>query len=193
MSNPDPLDSPDYQQLPEASLYGTATYGDLSGQHFLGSSDADYVDAGAGDDVLFGNKGDDYLLGGRGNDQYHFAWGDGRDTINDLSNANGETDKLVFESGITKDDLWFTRQGDNLVIDLVGSTDRVTLSQWYRDQMQQIEQVIAGGEVLANTDVELLISAMAAFGNPAAGDLVLAQSVKDDVAPALAAAWHTMT
>ncbi len=45
----------------------------------------DVIIAGAGDDELFGGAGSDRLEGGAGNDTYHYARGDGYDTIFDYA------------------------------------------------------------------------------------------------------------
>lgn len=61
-------------------------------QTIFGSSDADLIDGGAGSDRLRGGKGNDYLMGGDGSDTYHFAAGDGQDTLDNLSNTPSDSD-----------------------------------------------------------------------------------------------------
>jgi Ca2+-binding RTX toxin-like protein len=65
------------------------------------STTADTIDAGAGDDVLYGNEGNDILRGGTGDDILHGGVGDdtyefdldgGHDVIHDASGAN---DRLI--------------------------------------------------------------------------------------------------
>ena len=86
VSNPDPIGSPIYDDLPLETQYSTVFEVSGLGQTIMGSSGSDFIDAGAGDDVLIGNLGNVYLLGGQGNDIYQFSSGDGHDTINNYSN-----------------------------------------------------------------------------------------------------------
>jgi len=190
LSNPDSSSSPDYSVLPNESLFGTVTVADASIQAIIGSSDADMIDASAGDDVLQGNQGNDYLIGGQGNDTYKFSRGDGQDTINNFSNIADETDQLVLGEGIAKDDIWLTRSGEDLVIDLSGSDDQITVDNWFVDEAHQIDEIHAGADMLSSTNVDALISAMAGFDNPAAGNMELSQQVKDEIAVSIVAAWQ---
>jgi Ca2+-binding RTX toxin-like protein len=74
-------------------------------------------------DILIGGAGSDRLEGGTGDDTYVFSRGDGLDVIsdsgssavgNDRSNLGG--DKLLFDAGITVEDLILYRDGDDLKI-----------------------------------------------------------------------------
>jgi Ca2+-binding RTX toxin-like protein len=190
LTNPNPVSSPDYTNLPSEKAFGTVTHATNASETLIGSSDADLLDAGAGNDVLQGNKGNDYLIGGQGNDTYKFAKGDGQDTINNFSNLPNETDKLVLGDGITKSDLWFTRQGQNLVIDMAGSTDRITVDHWFDGDANQLDEIHTGQSVLLKDKVDALVSAMASFDNPAAGDMAIDKNIKDETATAIAAAWQ---
>jgi len=74
------------------------------------------------DDVLDGGPGDDILRGDDGNDTYIFGFGYGHDRIIDGRNniLSGRQDKVVFQQGVTPDDLSFSRPLDShdLVITL---------------------------------------------------------------------------
>ena len=76
----------------------------------LGGADADKLDGGAGDDICIGGAGDDRIAGGAGADSFHFALGDGRDTIHDF---DAQADRLVFE-GLTAQDLTLTVEARGL-------------------------------------------------------------------------------
>lgn len=82
------------------------------------------------DDDLDGGAGDDILEGGDGNDTYHFGRGYGHDEIREsLTNANlGEDDEVRFGADITLADLGFTRDGDNLVISIIGTDDTLQVT-----------------------------------------------------------------
>jgi len=180
----------DYTHLPDEQAYGTVTLADGTDQTLLGSSDADMIDAGAGNDVLQGNQGSDYLIGGQGNDQYVFGKGDGQDIINNFSNLANETDQLTLGGGLTKEDLWLTQKGQDLVIGLSGSDDQIKVANWFDGEAYQLDEIHAGNDVLLKNKVDALVSAMASFDNPAAGDMEIAPKTKEDTAAALAMAWQ---
>jgi Ca2+-binding RTX toxin-like protein len=189
LSNPDTAGSPNYQGVPDERSFGTILAGQSGDQNIIGSSDADLIDGGAGNDKLRGAKGNDYLLGGDGSDTYYFAGGDGQDTINNLSNTPADNDILSIE-GITRDNLWLSRQGDSLVIDVQGSEDRVTVQDWYANSAQRLDAVQAGGSTLYANQVDNLVSAMAAFGAPAGGEINLSQVQRDQLNAVIAANWQ---
>ncbi|MFI8744760.1 calcium-binding protein [Pseudomonas sp. NPDC077186] len=189
LSNPDPAGSPNYQNLPDERAFGTILAGQAGDQNIIGSSDADLIDGGAGNDKLRGGKGNDYLIGGDGSDTYYFAAGDGQDIINNLSNTPADNDVLSIE-GITRDNLWLSRQGDSLVIDVRGSEDSVTVQDWYANSAQRLDAVQAGGSTLYANQVDNLVSAMAAFGAPAGGEINLSQVQRDQLNAVIAANWQ---
>lgn len=190
LSNPDPAGSPAYQGLPDDRAFGTMLAGRAGNQVILGSSDADLIDGGAGDDTLRGNAGNDYLLGGSGSDAYAFSEGDGQDTINNLSSSpDTDTDVLLID-GLAREDLWLSRQGDHLVIDVIGTDDSVTIQDWYADTSQQLDRIQAGSSSLFASQVHSLVDAMAAFGAPAGGEVVLTQTQRDQVNLVIAANWQ---
>ncbi|OGS91986.1 MAG: hypothetical protein A2Z95_03705 [Gallionellales bacterium GWA2_60_18] len=92
-----------------------------------GNSGANVLDGGAGADTLIGGVGNDTLMGGAGNDRYVFNSGDGVDTIVD---ALGN-DTLYIGSGLTEANLEGVRDGDNMIINVLGTTDFITLTNWF--------------------------------------------------------------
>ncbi|VFQ45403.1 calcium-binding protein [Desulfoluna butyratoxydans] len=193
LSDPDPQGSPVYAGLPDERSYGTVVAASSESHRILGSSDDDFLDGGSGDDHLIGNGGNDCLLGGDGNDTYHFAAGDGSDLIfNQSGNSAGDTDTLVFEGGITNENLWFSQDGDNLVIDVIGSEDQVVVSDWYDGDAAKLDDISTAGFALASENVATLVNAMAQFGAPPAGNASLPQAVRDELAPVLAVSWQAV-
>ncbi|WP_422466858.1 calcium-binding protein [Endozoicomonas sp. ALC013] len=189
-TNPDTNGSPDYQNVPDERGYATILNGQAGDQIILGSSDAEMLDGGAGDDHLHGNVGNDYLMGGDGNDTYHFTTGGGADTINNLSNSAVDQDVLQL-LGIEEENLWFTRSGDHLLIDVIGSDDQITVQDWYSNDAQKLDKIRTGDAVLLANKVENLVNAMAGFDAPPAGEAQLPQNVRDQVTPVIAASWQT--
>lgn len=189
LSNPDPQGSPDYQGIPDQRSFGNLVTGTASADNILGSSDADFVDGGAGDDILVGGLGDDYLMGGEGNDSYQFVSGDGQDTINNLSNGAGD-DQLHFASGIDESQLWFSRDGDDLVTSVLGSDDQVRVQDWYSNDDQKLDSIHTDEASITSNQLEQLVTAMASFGDPAAGEVTLTPQEENQVQSAIASSWQ---
>jgi len=183
-----------YGEDGDDSLYG----GD--GNDLLdGGTGDDYLDGGAGNDMLLGGtgndrlrggSGNDTLSGGTGNDTYHFSRGDGADVIHDYDTTAANTDILAFGSDITADQLWFRRVNSSLEVSVIGSSDKTTIQNWYSGSAYRIEQFkTADGKVLLDTQVENLISAMASFNPPSAGQSTLPQNYHDALQGVIAANW----
>jgi ABC-type thiamine transport system ATPase subunit len=65
------------------------------------------------------------------------------------------------------------------------------VQNWYSGSSNHIEQIQAGdGKVLLDSQVDALVSAMAGFNPPAAGQTTLNQQQHDALQPVLAANWH---
>jgi len=83
-----------------------------------------------------------------------------------------------------------TRSGEDLVIDLSGSKDQVRVDNWFVSEVFQVEQIHVGNDVLLSSKVDTLISAMAGFDNPAAGNMEISSKIKQQIAPSIVAAWN---
>lgn len=153
----------------------------------------------AGNDMLYGGVGNDRLIGGQGNDTYRFSRGEGADTVSDYDamDANpavyGETTDVIQITGdVAHDQLWFTRSGNDLLMQVIGTADRMTIKGWYNGSAYQIEELHAGdGYQLMNDQVDQLVQAMAAFAPPASGELNLSGSYRTDLDPVIAANWQS--
>ncbi len=164
--------------------------GDAGNDVLVGGNGNDNLSADLGNDLLIGGVGNDTLAGGLGSDTYQFSRGDGVDVIleNDTS-ANSDTLKL--STGITYDQLWFSKNGDNLDVSVIGSTDKVSIQNWYLGNKYHVERFQAGdGKVLLDTQVAALVQAMAAFALPASGETVLPANYQTVLAPTLVANWQ---
>lgn len=125
-----------------------------------------------GDNILTGGDGNDSLTGQAGNDTYMFTKGDGQDKVTDNDATAGNIDVLRLKS-IRQTNLWFTRVGNNLQIDVLGTSDQITVRNWYvrgsSGTDNQIERITtADGLTMYNTDVEQFVQAMSAFAPPSA-------------------------
>ncbi len=182
-------------------------YGEGGNDTLRGGNGDDVLYGGAGDDALYDGQGDDFLAGGTGNDTYflgkgtntvYFESGDGSDTlIQDaalLSSPGGDhgNNEVDFGTSISKETLWFMRRGDDLAVNLLGSSDSLIVRDWYSAQHALVDTFkTADGSTLLATQVELLVQAMASFSpTPGSGQL-LPTEMPEQLQPVLAAAWES--
>lgn len=155
----------------------------------MGNSSSNVLTGAGGHDSLRGNVGNDTLNGGSGNDIYLFSRGDGQDLVQDNS---GTTDKMLYDSGIDPLDLVISRQANDLRLAIHGSTDTVTIQNWYTSAANRTETIQTGdGEVLLSAQVDQLIQSMAAFTRQTG--LTWDQAIDQrpqDVQAVLAASWQ---
>ena len=126
-------------------------YGGNENDHLTGGNGDDALNGDSGEDVLIGGLGNDALDGGAGNDRYLFNVGDGQDSIRnyDPYGSSTYTDTLVFGEGITLEDFTLSKSGNSLIIDLLGSGDRITIvnmysSSYYLDQFELDDGTVYG-------------------------------------------------
>jgi len=143
-----------------------------------------------GDDTLASGADNDIEEGGVGNDTYLVSAGDGKDTIWE---EGGAADHLIYDSGINPIDLVFSRQVNDLRIAVHGTTDQVTIQEWFsRPADGQIEDIQAGnGQHLLNSQVNQLIQSMASLSRQTGKtwDQNIT-SHPQQVQQVLAASWH---
>ncbi|AUZ84679.1 calcium-binding protein [Methylophaga nitratireducenticrescens] len=156
-----------------------------------GTAANEYISGLAGDDVLSGGAGNDVLDGGEGNDRIEFGLNDGQDQIiqNDTNSTSTFNDVIAFDTDISYEELWFSRSGDDLQINIEGTDDQITVTDWYDDAAHQLDQFESGSMVLMNNQIDQLVSAMAAYDVPMGSGNVIPQDVKDNLQPVLANSW----
>lgn len=75
-----------------------------------------------------------------------------------------DVDQLQFGEGIGAEDLWFSRQGKDLEIDLLGSDDHLSLQDWFTTVGERVGSFdLSSGEILVASNVQQLVDAMAGF------------------------------
>ncbi|UYM17725.1 calcium-binding protein [Endozoicomonas euniceicola] len=94
-------------------------------------------------------------------------------------------------AGVTADDLWFAKSGTDLLVDVIGTDDEITIKDWFQDDAKKPDYIGAGHRQLNADKVSSLVNAMAAFDAPPAGDAKLDSAVRDQITPVIAAAWST--
>ena len=143
--------------------------------------------------TLTGNAAANQLAGGLGNDTYLLNHGEGQDLISENDGTVGNSDRLLYDATINPLDLVLSRQANDLRLAIHGSTDSVTLQNWYSaPTTAQVETIQAGnGQTLLSTQVDQLIQAMAGF--TAQTGLTWDQAIDQqpqDVQTVLAASWQ---
>ena len=128
-----------------------------------GEDGDDVLYGGIGDDILNGGTGNDTLYGGAGNDTYIFAKNHGQDSIKDdhANNANGN--KIVLQD-FNSDELWFSQNGNNLIINHIGTDDQINVENWfYSETYRQFTITTADNKAITAGQVQKLLTAMAGF------------------------------
>lgn len=137
--------------------FGNVIYGEAGNDKLTGGNGADILYGGVGDDeligrggndTLYGDAGNDFLYDDYGNDVYYFQRGGGQDTVVDFSGS----DKVYFDSSISAVDISMNRSGNNLVLELVGTNDTLTIQDYMRSSEYIIEDFIfSDGSTLPST------------------------------------------
>ncbi len=146
---------------------GVASVINLSGNTTLTGSN-DTVNVGAGVTLTLGS-------------------GSGANVINTTS---ATTDVLSFGTGILNDQLWFSRSGNNLVVQVDGTGEAETISNWFAGAQFQLSDITVGGNSASAANVNALVQAMASMTPPPLGQTTLTAAQSTQLAPVLAANWH---
>lgn len=72
---------------------------------------------------------------------------------NAFGGATAAHGQIGFGSGVTDENLWFQQSGNNVVIDLLGTNDSITVQNWFSGGGAQVQSINAGSETLLNTQV----------------------------------------
>jgi len=166
------------------NLVGTATADSLTGD-----GNPNTLSGGAGNDTLDGGAGNDTLFGGAGADTYLFGRGGGADVVKENDATAGSRDVLRLGASIDATQVWLSKVNSDLVLSLIGTSDRVTFAGWYTGLSAHVEEIYAGNKKLLDTNVDKLVSAMATFSPPAAGRTSLPANLQSALQPVIAANW----
>jgi Ca2+-binding RTX toxin-like protein len=169
--------------------------GDGGASHTLtGNAAANVITGDTGKDVLNGGGGNDLLIGGGGNDVYQFASGGGQDTIVNGNGSGAASGELDLGAGIANNQLWLVQSGNDLQIDVMGSSNQVTIAGWYDSPAAQLQSIQTASDAVLDTQVGQLVQAMASFqsANPGFDPTQVAQAPNDpSLQSAIAASWHS--
>ena len=105
----------------------------------------DALQGGAGNDLLDGGPGNDALDGGFGSDTYLFGRGSGQDTVNDRDWQIASLDRVLLAADVAPGDVTVRRAGNALVLDINGTIDSLSITDWFLEgfgaeyQVQRVE------------------------------------------------------
>ncbi|KPX70217.1 Hemolysin-type calcium-binding region, partial [Pseudomonas amygdali pv. lachrymans] len=114
--------------------------GGEGGDYLIGGGGIDILEGGAGADALYGEEGNDLLIGGSGNDSlsggagsdsYFFSRGWGQDSIYNYDTSTGKKDFIEFAAGIQPEEILVTRSGNDLILSLKNTADRIIVSSYF--------------------------------------------------------------
>jgi Ca2+-binding RTX toxin-like protein len=156
-----------------------------------GNTSANTITGGSGSDRLTGGAGNDTLTGGGGADTYVFRLGDKQDAIYNAD--SGGSDALLFGSGIGKDDLWLAHSGNDLLVTVrgTGGADKVRVKNWYSDSTTHLDLKLNDGSVLAASQVQSLVQAMASFTSSSGAPISMSGTQEAKVETTIAANWKS--
>jgi len=149
----------------------------------------------AGNDTILAGSGGGTLSGNGGADAYVFDKTFGQVLIKNSSSdgntfAHGELD---FLSGVDYDDLWFKQSGNNLEIDLLGTSQKVTVENWYGSNADACLGAVHAGGLTLDAQVQQLVSAMAVYSSNNSGFNPTSSTVMptdSNLQAVIAASWH---
>ena len=137
----------------------------------IGSAGNDQLNGGAGNDSLDGGSGNDILDGSAGSDVYHFGRGGGQDTMSNYDTSAGKTDAILFASDVAPADVLVTRNNDDLILTIAGTTDKIAVQSYFNNDAAgnyKLEEVRFANGTIWNIET---IKAMAIVGTSGANSL----------------------
>ena len=190
----------------QGSVYNETLYGTQLSDTILGDGGHDTLYGGDGNDILYGNaendtlyggngndtlnggEGNDYLYGEEGNDTYVFGRGYDHDTISD---TQGENSLHITQADY--DNLWLTRDGNDLKVSVLGTEDTVTINSWYSNENARLSHIQTDTRTIGTADIELLVQAMSSFSQPNMDTISQDTSLSNSFKETVTRLWHTRT
>ncbi|WIO73533.1 tandem-95 repeat protein [Porticoccaceae bacterium LTM1] len=142
------------------------------------TDESDILISNSRNSVLDGGAGDDTLVGWAGDDVFIFGEGYGSDQISDVNLLDNDVIRLI--GGISPEDIKMSRSENKLVIEILGTNDVLTVSDFYKTRyapsvfISSIEFSDPEGTIWDDTYIVNRLS------NPSSGDDFLYLTVDDD-------------
>ncbi len=135
-------------------------YGNDGNDVLFGDAGVDTIKGGNGNDQITGGAGNDTLTGGAGNDTWFFGRGDGQDIVIATDTATSRTDRIQLAAGIATSDIRLSRVGNNLIIQIIGSTDQINVQNYYSSTSNRITDIrFDNGTLWNQTQIQNIINA----------------------------------
>ena len=99
-------------------------------------------------------------------------------------------DVVRFGSGISRDQLWLKKNGSNLELTRIGTTDKLIVSNWYTSTAYHVEQFKTNDNfTLDHNKVAQLVQAMSTMTAPLAGQTTLTTAQHQQLDAVIAGSW----
>jgi len=159
-----------------------------------GSGLADALSGSSGTNRLDGGAGNDTLVGNGGYDTYVLSRGSGQDVVQNATGNSAANGELDLGAGIATNQVWLVHSGNDLVVEIMGTSDRTTISGWYASGAAQLQHIVTSGGQMLDAQLQTLVGQMAAFqaGHPGFDPTAAANTQVTDptLQSQIAAAWH---
>lgn len=181
----------DSNELVDRSLVATVgddfLYGRPADDVISGAAGNDTLIGAEGADTLDGGAGNDLLDGGTGNDVYLYQRGDGADTIDESKSVSYfgskyDTDTIRFGSSVAMEDIEVTRDSYGLHLQIRGSGDGVTISDWSYDKERTKRVEFADGRFWTHDDLLVAGGGHDGLYGTQGGDLLIGDTGNDKIA-----------
>jgi hypothetical protein len=74
---------------------------------------------------------------------------------------------LQLGSDIARDQMWFRQDGNDLLVDVIGTGAQMRIADWYSGSDYQVEEIVTDEEdVLDHSNVQNLVNAMSSLSVP---------------------------
>ncbi|MES2205501.1 MAG: calcium-binding protein, partial [Pseudomonadota bacterium] len=166
-------------------------YGGLGNDYLQGDAGNDFLSGDEGDDTLVGGDGDNYLNGDSGNDTYLLNKGAGaRNRVFNYDSTGLENDQIKIGTGVSANQIWLQHVGDDLRLSLLETGDNITIQNWYLENAYHVDAIVlSDNKRLLESNVENLVTAMAAFNPPVSGQTSLPQDYQTTLNAVITASW----
>jgi hypothetical protein len=141
-----------------------------------------------------GTGGDTLNSSFNGSDTYQFGSTFGSATINNPGTPSGSPHGEVDFTTLNADQLWFEQSGNNLIIEEIGTNDKVTFTNWFYAPGDQVESFNSADGLTLDSQVTQLVTAMASFASNNPGfdpSTAIAMPTDTTLQAAITASWHS--
>ena len=180
----------------DGSTYSTDTVAQADGSYQQSWTDSN---GRYGSNTVLNNKNASLDFAGGAN---NITLGNGLDTVQTTGGQNqinlGQSAAVLVNNGATDwvnmgnvgpDQLWFSQSGEDLVVNVLDSSESLTVQGWFNGQADQVSSFSANGLALYNSGIEQLVQAMAAYPVPSAGQTSYTAQEQQTLNPLVATSW----